>query len=205
MQKENASRDNNPFLDGTGPAPTSAIFIPPDAMTLSVVHMDVLDAIKNRRSVRKYSAEAVPEDALMRVLEAGRIAPSANNLQPWHFVVVRDPGTRKKLTGGKYAKFLEECPVVIAGCGDTKKSPEWHVVDVTIALQNMVTQATAEGLGTCWIGSFDEKEVKDALGVPDDFSVVAMLTLGHSKEKARGERRTKAIDEITSRDRFAKG
>lgn len=181
------------------------MFIPPDAMMVSVVPMEVLDAIKNRRSVRRYSTEAVPEDALRRVLEAGRVAPSAMNNQPWHFVVVTDPGVRKKLSGGRYAKFLQECPVVIVGCGDSKKSPEWHVVDVTIALQNMVTQATAEGLGTCWIGSFDENEAKDALGVPAHYSVVAMLAMGYSSEKATGERRTKPIDEITSRDRFVRG
>ncbi len=167
--------------------------------------MDVLDAIKKRRSVRHYSAEAVPEGALSRVLEAGRVAPSAMNYQPWHFVVVKDAEMRKKLSGGKFAKFLQECPVVIVGCGDTKKSPEWHTVDVTIALQNMVTQATSEGLGTCWIGSFDENAVKEALDVPEHYSVEAMLALGYPDEKPRGERKTKSLDEITSIDTFMKG
>ena len=167
--------------------------------------MDVLDAIKSRRSVRSYASTPVPEDVLSRVIEAGRIAPSAMNNQPWHFVIATDPDVRKALTDGRYAKFLQDCPVVIIGCGDTKKSPEWYTVDVTIALQNMVTQATAEGLGTCWIGSFYEDKVRKAIGVPEGYAVVAMLAVGYAKEKPKGERRAKTAAEITSRDRFAKG
>lgn len=170
-----------------------------------MVFTEVLDAIKKRRSVRKYLDRPVPDEALLRVLEAGRIAPSAMNYQPWHFIVVTDPEARKMVAGGRYAKFLQDCPVVIVGLGDKKKSPEWHAVDVTIALQNMVTQATAEGLGTCWIGSFYEEQVKKALEVPEQYSVVAMIALGYPKDAPDGERRTKAMDEITSRDRFMRG
>lgn len=166
--------------------------------------MEVLDAIRNRRSVRKYAQTPVPEDALGRVIEAGRISPSANNRQPWHFVIVKDPQTREALSGGKWASFLQDCPVVIVGCGNTVTSPEWCTVDVTIALQNMVTQATAEGLGTCWIGSFSEDEVREAVGVPKGFNVVAMLALGYPKEEPKGARKTKTLDEVTSRDRFGR-
>lgn len=174
-------------------------------MPVTVVPMEVLDAIKSRRSVRSYSDRAVPEEVLTRILEAGRIAPSANNRQPWHFVVVQDPERRKALAGGRWAGFLKECPVVIVGCGDKKKSPEWCAVDVTIALQNMVTQATAEGIGTCWIGSFDEATVKKALDVPEHFSVVAMLAVGYASEKPKGERKARPMGEVVSRDRFGPG
>lgn len=164
--------------------------------------MEVIDAIKKRRSIRSYDSKPVPEDVLGRVLEAGRIAPSAMNYQPWKFVVVRDPSGRKALSGGRYAKFLTECPVVIVGCGDRKKSQEWHAVDVTIALQNMVTQATAEGLGTCWIGSFDEETVRSHLGVPDEYTVVAMLALGYPKKVPSSGRKTKNLSEIVREERF---
>jgi nitroreductase len=116
--------------------------------------------------------------------------------------VVSDPERRKALTGGRYAKFLTQSPVVIAGCGDMKKSPEWCKVDVTIALQNMVTQATAEGLGTCWIGSFYEDKVKKALNVPDGWTVVAMLALGYPSKTRSAARKTKDAQAVFDWETF---
>lgn len=171
--------------------------------------MEVFEAIRLRSSVRAYDARPVPEDVLNRVLEAGRIAPSASNYQPWHFIVVRDPEKRKALTDGRYAKFLTQSPVVMVGLGDKQRSPEWHVVDTAIALQQMVIAATAEGLGTCWIGSFYEDRVKAALDVPERYAVVAMIAMGYPKEKveikaalARPKNR-KELGKIVSYDRFA--
>ncbi len=172
--------------------------------------MDLIDAMKERRSVRSYEPDPVPEELLSKVLEAGRIAPSASNNQPWHFVIVQDPEKRKVLSEGRYAHFLAQTPVVIVGCGDTAKAPRWHMVDVTIALQQMVLAATNEGLGTCWIGSFDEDGVKKCLGVPEGWKVVAMLALGYPRKKLdlgaaliRSKNR-KPLEDITSRDEFGK-
>jgi nitroreductase len=172
--------------------------------------MDTFDALKARTSVRSYDTRPVPDDVLGKVLEMGRIAPSANNAQPWHFVVVKDAKKRKQLSGGRWAGFLKESPVVIVGCGDRNRSPDWHVVDTTIALQQMVVAATAEGLGTCWIGSFDEENVRSVVKVPENYAVVAMLTVGYPKEKfditkllARSGKR-KAMDEILSREEFGR-
>jgi nitroreductase len=145
--------------------------------------MEVHDAIRTRKSVRAYDPRPIPDDVLARILEAGRIAPSANNRQPWKFIVVKDQAIREKLTDGRWAKFLKDCPVVIAGCGDTVASPEWCVVDTTIALENMVIAATAEGVGTCWIGSFYEDKVKSALKIPDGHKVVAMLAVGYPRSE----------------------
>ncbi len=145
--------------------------------------MDTFDALRARKSVRSYDPTAVPDDVLDKVLEMGRIAPSANNLQPWHFIVVKDEKKRRRLSGGKWAGFLIESPVVIVGCGDRNLSPEWHAVDTTIALTQMVAAATAEGLGTCWIGSFDEDNVRSVVNVPENYTVVAMLALGYPKDK----------------------
>lgn len=171
--------------------------------------MEVSEAIRLRRSVRAYDSRPVPEDVLNDVLEAGRIAPSAMNYQPWHFIVVRDPDKRKALTDGRYAKFLTQSPVVIVGLGDKKASPTWHVVDTTIALQQMVIAATSKGLGTCWIGSFYEDKVRSALEIPERYTVVAMIALGYPKEKvdlkailARSRSR-KDMDKIVSHDSFA--
>lgn len=172
--------------------------------------METFDAIHARRSVRAYDSKPIPDDVLNKILETGRIAPSASNRQPWHFIVVKDPERRKGLTDGPYAKFLKDTPVVIVGCGDTKTSPDWRAVDVTIALQQMVIAATAEGLGTCWIGSFYEDKVRELLKVPEKFEIVAMLALGYPKEKfdlkaalMRSKNR-KEMSEILSHEEFGK-
>ncbi len=146
--------------------------------------MDVLEAIRKRKSVRAYAPTPVPREKLERVLEAARLAPSAENRQPWYFVVVTDPEKRKRIArSGVFAGFLAESPVVIVGCGDRKASPKWHVVDVAIAMQNMVLAATAEGLGTCWVGSFDEGVVRRLLKIPERFKVIALLALGYPRKK----------------------
>jgi len=172
--------------------------------------MEVQQAIEVRKSVRSYLSKPVPDDVLRRVLEAGRLSPSAVNHQPWHFIVVTDPGKRSGLTDGPYAKFLTESPVVIVGLGDKIRSPKWHVVDTTIALQTMVLAATAEGLGTCWIGSFYEDRIRKLLKVPDNFVIVAMLSVGYPKEKEVGTSRLpvvknrKPLEDITSFEEFGK-
>jgi len=144
---------------------------------------EVFDAIRKRHSVRAYLPNEVPNEKIEKILEAARLAPSAGNAQPWHFVVVKDRQKRKVLSKGRFAKFLVESPVVIVGCGDRKASPNWYVVDTTIAMQNMVLTATSEGLGTCWIGSFNENQVKRLLSIPDKFKVIALIAIGHRRKK----------------------
>jgi len=105
-------------------------------------------------------------------------------MQPWYFVVVTDAEKSKKISkSGRYAGFLKESPVAIVSCGDSKASPKWHVVDIAIAMQNMVLAATGEGLGTCWIGSFDEELVKEILKIPEHFKIVALLAMGYPRKK----------------------
>ena len=170
--------------------------------------MDVFDAVLARKSVRAYDSRPVPAEVLKKVLEAGRLAPSASNRQPWFFLAVTDAEKRKALTAGPYAKFLKESPVVIVGIGDPQTSPEWYVVDVTIALTQMVLEATNEGLGTCWIGSFYEDKVKEALAIPARLKVVAMLAVGYSREKTdlgakiMRRRNRKPMEDILSFEQF---
>jgi nitroreductase len=170
--------------------------------------MDVFETVKARRSIRGYSPTPVPDEKLERILESGRLAPSAHNQQPWHFIVVKDGAKREEMSKARWAKFLKESPVVIVGCGDSKASPEWYVVDTTIALQNMVLTATSEGLGTCCIGSFDEEIVRGLLKIPDHLRVVAMLAVGYPRKKidltatlARGSSR-KPTSEIVSHEEY---
>jgi nitroreductase len=167
--------------------------------------MDVFEAIVKRRSVRSYEATPVSKEILERVLEAARVAPSASNRQPWHFIVVTDREKRKELSKGLYAKFLAEAPVVIVACGNERVSPHWYLVDVSLALQNMVIVATSEGLGTCYVGSFDEKVVKKLLMIPDDLRVIVLLAVGYPSAKegrGRKSREAKSLAEIISHEEY---
>lgn len=174
-----------------------------------VFEMEVFEAIRKRHSIRAYLNNKVSKEKLERILEAGRLAPSAGNIQPWHFIVVTDAYKRKKLSRGRFAKFLVESPVVLVGCGDIKASPNWYVVDTTIAMQNIVLAATSEDLGTCWIGSFNENQVKELLSIPERFRVIALLALGYPREKLdlAGKvlhffRRKKKLEKIVSVEEF---
>jgi nitroreductase len=145
--------------------------------------MDVFEAIQKRKSVRVYDSVPIPKEKLEKLFEAARLAPSADNLQPWHFIIVTDPEKRKQLSKAPFASFLAESPVVLVACGDKKASPNWYMVDVAIALEHIVLTATNEGLGTCWVGSFNEPRVKEMLRIPEQFKVVALLAIGYSCEK----------------------
>jgi len=144
--------------------------------------MDLYDAIRSRRSVRAFEDREVPRECLDRILEAARQAPSANNAMPWHFIVVTDPAVRKSIAeSGTYGKFLSHTPVVIVACGDVAASPHWYAIDTAIALEHIALAAVAEGLGSCWIGSYEELVVKKLLDVPEAQRVVALLALGYPK------------------------
>jgi nitroreductase len=141
--------------------------------------MNVFEAIKTRRSVRSYLDKPVEEDKLLRVLEAARLAPSANNYQEWRFVVVRDDVTRQKLMAAARGQgFVGQAPVVIACCAQTDGhvmtcGQKCYPIDVAIAIDHMTLVAVEEGLGTCWVGSFYADQVKQILGIPE--SVVAQM------------------------------
>ena len=171
--------------------------------------MQVFEAIRRRHSVRSYLPDKVSNEKISRILEAARLAPSAGNIQPWHFIIVTDQQKRKKLSKGRYAKFLVESPIVLVGCGDKKASPNWYAVDTTIAMQNMVLTATSEDLGTCWIGSFNERQVKKLLNIPERFRVIALLALGYRRETLELARkvlhffrRQKKLEKIVSQEEF---
>ncbi len=147
--------------------------------------MDVIEVIRNRRSVRSYSEKPVEREKIERLLEAARLAPSASNRQEWRFIVVTDPERRAALSkAANNQTFVAQAPVVIAACAET----EGHVmrcgqpcypIDVAIAIDHMTLQAVAEGLGTCWIGAFYEQPAKEILGIPEEIRVVELLTVGY--------------------------
>lgn len=173
--------------------------------------MDVFEAVQERRSIRSYQSKPVERGKLERILEAGRLAPSARNTEPWHFIAVTDAEKRKALSKGIFAKFLVQAPLVIVVCGDKKASPDWYAIDGALALENMVLTATALGLGTCCVGSFSEKDVKAVLKVPESFEVLVLLAVGYAQEKLdlsskllRLVRTRKTLSEVASEEEFGK-
>jgi nitroreductase len=168
--------------------------------------LEVFEAVQRRKSIRSYEPTPIPKDVMERIMESARISPSASNKQPWHFIIVTDAEKKKTLSKGTFAKFVHEAPVVIVACGDKNASTNWCTIDTTIATQTMVLTATAEGLGTCWIGSFDEVSVKKLLEIPDHLRVVALLPIGYPKDKLDLVRVVmkgrKSLKEIVSGEKF---
>lgn len=153
--------------------------------------MDIYQAIRTRRSIRKFQERPVEKEALARVLEVCSYAPSAKNLQPWRLVVVQDPAIRETLVlACRGQKFLAQAPVVIAFCGKEEDAYRtmggyWNslAVDLAILLDEMSLAAQSEGLGTCWIGAFHEADVKQVLQIPLEVKVVALTPLGYPDEE----------------------
>ncbi|MEM2088210.1 MAG: nitroreductase family protein [Thermoproteota archaeon] len=164
--------------------------------------MDVFEAIRTRRSIRSYLDKPVEKEKLLRILEAARLAPSAVNRQPWEFIVVTDPKIKEKLKSAYPRDWFYSAPVIIVACVSPSKAwvrkdgEEYWKVDVAIAMQNLILAAWAEGLGTCWIGAFDEYEVKKNLGIPQDMRVVVMTPLGYPAEEKEPVTDRKPLSEI---------
>ncbi len=168
----------------------------------------ILDEIKNRFSVREYLDKDVSEGDLKEILEAARLAPSACNYQPWKFIVVRDKEKREALYYAcKKQEFVRQVPVLIVGCRVGEAFPMFKdsdsgILDVGIAMTNMTLQAVKLNLGTCWIGAFYEDEVKKILSIPENVTVVAILTLGHPKNPIPPPKDRKRLEDIVSYDKF---
>ncbi|MFA5562991.1 MAG: nitroreductase family protein [Candidatus Caldatribacteriota bacterium] len=145
----------------------------------------IIEAIKKRRSVRKYQQKDIPPDILNEIIEAARLAPSASNRQPRKFVIVQDKELKQQLMmASRNQKFVGEASAVIAGCATNIKHimPNGiyaYPVDVSIALEHISLQAAELGLGTCWIGAFDQEKVKEILKIPKDVAIVCLMTLGY--------------------------
>lgn len=169
--------------------------------------MEVSQAIRERYSVRSYRPDPIPEDKLMRVMEAARLAPSAKNRQPWKFILVTEQEKRDELARMARNAFVSEAPVcIVAVC--TEK--DWmlssgvhaYAVDLAIAIDHMTLAAVDEGLGTCWIGAFDQEPAKELLEVPDEHIIVELLPIGYPNDVPK-EKRRKSLEEIICREVFS--
>ncbi|HEC86695.1 MAG TPA: nitroreductase [Thermoplasmatales archaeon] len=163
--------------------------------------MDVFEAIKRRRSIRTYLDRPIEKEKITKLLQAAQLAPSAKNRQEWKFIVVTDEKVRKELIPAcRGQKFIAEAPVVIAGIADP--TFRWYKLDMGIALEHVALEAVELGLGTCWIGAFDEKAVSRLLGVPPNLETVALLTVGYPREEGLKTSR-KPLDEIVYYERYS--
>ena len=189
--------------------------------------MEVLEAIKTRRSIRRYKADPVDDKTIEAVLEAARWAPSWKNLQCSRFVVVRDDKMRNQLADTLFdigkdmpnpaVKALRAAPVVIVACAElgksgynnegklsTDKGEYWYMFDVALAMQNLSLTAHSLGLGTVHVGGFDARRVADMLEVPPDFCVVSMTPLGYPDQEPKARPR-KELSEIVFYGKFGSG
>ena len=168
--------------------------------------MDVHEAVRTRLTVRQFKPDPVPDEVVHKLLEAGRLAPSSQNLQPWHFIVICSRETLQKL--GQIAssgRFVADAPMAIAIAMDNADRPD---LDAGRTLQQMELVAWEEGLGTCFVGlrvAEQNRQVKELLGIPDDLQLITVLPFGYRLDNVtgtRGVRSRKALSEIAHSERF---
>ena len=173
--------------------------------------MDVFEAIKKRRSIRAFKNIDVSDEIVEKLIDAARWAPSAGNIQPWEFIIVRSLDTKRRLAEAALNQtFIEEAPVVIVVCADYQRSARGYgsrgatlycIQDTAAAIQNIHLAAIALGLGTCWIGAFREEPVKKLLGIPDGVRPVAIIPVGYPAEQP-APRPRRPLNEIIHHEMF---
>jgi nitroreductase len=185
--------------------------------------MDVFEVIKWRRSVREFNPQPIEKEKLLQILEAGRLAPSSSNRQAWHFIVIDDKKLLeqipKQVAMGEriIIPWLKDAAVVIAGCYSKTLTHyiaqafdhENYLIDVSIALTQMVLVATELGIGTCYIGWFNQKKLKALLGIPSGYKIACLVAMGYPAEKSTSEgiggiapKSRKKLKEIVSYNKF---
>jgi nitroreductase len=173
--------------------------------------MELSEAIKGRRSIRAFKKQNVPEEIVEKLINAASWAPSAGNIQPWEFVIVRKPAVKKKLAQAALNQtFIEEAPVVIVVCADEKRSAMGYGVrgktlyciqDTAAATQNILLTAYSLGLGACWIGTFNEDKAKKAVNAPEEIRPVAIIPVGYANE-APSQRDRRPLSQIMHQESF---
>lgn len=173
--------------------------------------LDVFEAIKKRRSVRAYADEKVSEEDVERLIDAARWAPSAGNIQPWEFVVVKDVETKRKLSEAALNEtFIEKAPVVIVVCADLNRSSRgygsrgkhlYSLQDTAAATENILLAAQELGLATCWVGAFRDNEVAKAVKAPRNLKPVAIVPVGHPAERPMAPPK-RSVNEIVHYETF---
>ncbi|HCJ67310.1 MAG TPA: NAD(P)H nitroreductase [Elusimicrobia bacterium] len=178
--------------------------------------MKFIELVKKRQSVRKYLPKAVPREILERCLEAARLAPSACNSQPWSFIIVDNPKLKNELAEAAFSgiystnSFAKKAPVIIvvireqsnyaARLGGYFRSIQYSLIDIGIAGEHLILQAAEEGLGTCWLGWFNEKAVKKILNLPKEKKIDLLISVGYAETEELRSKIRKPLNEISRFD-----
>ena len=171
--------------------------------------MSFIELAKKRFSVRSFLDQPVEKDKLLQVLEAGRVAPTAVNFQPFHFIVIKDAEERNKLSAVYPRDWFKEAPVIIVACGDhsvswkRKDGKDHSDIDVAIAVDHMTLAATDLGLGTCWVCAFNAELCQQLLNLPEHLEPVALLPLGYPKSGRITDMKRKSLEELVSWERYS--
>ncbi len=164
--------------------------------------MEVFEAVRTVLAVRNYEERAVPSVTVRRIIEAGRLTASSMNGQPWHFILVEDRNTLRKLAElARSGPYIAEASVAIVVAID--KTVRFAVSDASRAIQSMVLTAWSEGVGSNWVGFLGLTEVQALLAVPDDLEVLAVLPFGYpAQARGKGKMQRKSLSEVVHRERF---
>lgn len=174
--------------------------------------MDFESVVKNRRSVRRYLYKPVEREKIERILEAARLSPSAENAQPWRIIVLDEPGVIKKVGSTAFSgiyrpsSFASKAPVLLVFLANPSKivnivgkqirKVEFYLLDMGIVGEHVALAAINEGLGSCWIGWFNEKGVRKTLGIPKKYKIVSLMALGYPAVSPKNEHKRKSEDAI---------
>lgn len=175
--------------------------------------MTFLELVNKRSSIRRYAARPVPREIIDRCLEAGRLAPSACNAQPWYFIIVDDPVLKDKVSAAAFSgiysmnSFAKTAPVLavvvrerskqFAAIGGFFRGVQYNLIDIGIACEHLILQAAEDGVGACWLGWFNEKAVKKILDIPKGKKADVMISMGYPAEGSTGQRIRKPLNEIS--------
>ena len=161
---------------------------------------EFLQFLKARRSIREFKDEEIPMEQIDMILEAGRWAPSASNLQPWEFIIIKDNEIFAKISKlAFYGKFIKEVPLAIAIVGKIRTSSKWYIVDTSLVSMNMMLMAHALGIGTCWIGALKREKVKKLLGLGENDYILTVLPFGYYRGDLPDPTPRKPLNKIIKR------
>ncbi|MFQ6125823.1 MAG: nitroreductase family protein [Candidatus Heimdallarchaeota archaeon] len=173
--------------------------------------MDVFEAIRGRRSVRKYQTKEISEELITKLLSTAIMAPSAGNRQAWEFIIVHDPITKTELARAAYNQvFIANAPVIIVVCANKLRSAQRYgsrgaelycIQDSAAAIQNLLLAAYSLGLGTCWVGAFNESMVSKLLEIPEEIRPVALIPIGYSAQVSHPPPRL-PLEQVIHREQY---